>query len=159
MNVRIDVLDERMADCVAGWLHSRADVMLFGGARLPFPLTGRDLLATSDDGCVVLAMKVDDMLVASGSYKLLASGRVRIGRIIVAPACRGRGLGRATVIGLMETATRAVDASVVELGVYQHNTNAINLYESLGFCQTRVGATTTIDGKPFTGIEMEYRVA
>ena len=82
MNVRIDVLDERMADCVAGWLHSRADVMLFGGARLPFPLAGRDLLATSDDGWVVLAMKVDDMLVASGSYKLLASGRVRIGRII-----------------------------------------------------------------------------
>lgn len=59
MNVRIDVLDERIADCVAGWLHSRADVMLFGGARLPFPLAGRDLLATSDDGWVVLAMKVD----------------------------------------------------------------------------------------------------
>jgi ribosomal protein S18 acetylase RimI-like enzyme len=60
---------------------------------------------------------------------------------------RGRGLGRATMQAA-EQAARELDASVVRLNVFGHNTAALRLYESLGYVVTSLTMTRLLDEDP-----------
>lgn len=53
--------------------------------------------------------------------------------VFTSPACRGRGLGRATVGLALETARAWAGVSAVLLGVSEGSPGARRLYESLGF--------------------------
>ena len=63
----------------------------------------------------------------------------------IVEAARGRGLGRATMLAA-ERAARELDASVVRLNVFGHNTPARRLYESLGYVVTSATMTKPLDG-------------
>ncbi len=62
----------------------------------------------------------------------------------IVEAARGRGLGRATML-TAEQAARELDASVVRLNVFGHNTAARRLYESLGYVVTSATMTKRLD--------------
>jgi len=68
---------------------------------------------------------------------------------------RGRGFGRATMLAA-ETAARDLDADVIRLNVFAHNTAAVRLYESLGFTATDVTLTKrlTNDSSTVTGASL-----
>lgn len=63
----------------------------------------------------------------------------------IVEAARGRGLGRATMLAA-EQAARELDASVVRLNVFGHNTAARRLYESLGYAVASATMTKRLDG-------------
>jgi ribosomal protein S18 acetylase RimI-like enzyme len=56
----------------------------------------------------------------------------RIAAMAVAPAARGKGLGKHIMQGVIDEAVERGDQSVL-LEVFEHNTPAVNLYEGLGF--------------------------
>jgi ribosomal protein S18 acetylase RimI-like enzyme len=60
------------------------------------------------------------------------------------PGLRGRGLGHAT-IQAAEQLARGLDASVVRLNVFGHNTAALRLYDSLRYAVTSTAMTSRLD--------------
>ena len=79
---------------------------------------------------------------------------MRIGFIIVNPEHRGRGVGRELVDAVIHEGFQTSTIPVMKLGVYAHNTAALNLYESLGFSKTGVVFQTAVDQEPWEVLEM-----
>jgi RimJ/RimL family protein N-acetyltransferase len=79
----------------------------------------------------------------------------RLGRVLVAPAARGRGLGAATVRAALRVAFDELGMHRVGLGVFTHNTAAIRLYERLGFVREGVlREVVCVNGAWWSSIEM-----
>lgn len=80
---------------------------------------------------------------ASPEFGTIAFGQVRfreqtyghLARLIVSPAQRGRGQGRAFCIALMREAPRLHPITAYSLYVFPDNHRAIRLYRSLGFVE------------------------
>ena len=91
----------------------------------PYPdLDGRDL----EDSCVHLLLLEDDRLI--GCARLLDDGdAVRIGRVVVAPSARGRGLASL----LVDEAVRRVGTRAARLDA---QTGLTGFYASYGFVVT-----------------------
>ncbi len=68
-----------------------------------------------------------------GQYWLTASGTAHLGRIIVSPQARGRGLGRVLMQLLGAEALRSPGVQRLTLRVYRDNVAAVALYRDLGF--------------------------
>ncbi|GAA3679599.1 GNAT family protein [Nonomuraea antimicrobica] len=68
---------------------------------------------------------------------------VRLGLVLVSPAARGRGHGRAMVEAALGTAFADPGVPRVTLGVFAHNGGARRLYERLGFRQESVDERVT----------------
>jgi RimJ/RimL family protein N-acetyltransferase len=79
----------------------------------------------------------------------------RLGRVLVAPAARGRGIGEALVRAAQHAAFTDAGVHRLALGVYAQNDKAIRLYERLGFA--REGAlreVAHVNGVWWSSIEM-----
>ena len=99
--------------------------------------------------------------VATGSVLRTDHRSARIGRVLVDPRRRGEGLGRALVQGIIEDVESSLTVDVIRLGVYEHNTVARDLYESLGFEVSSGPPRETVDrdGALWVSIEMELHVS
>lgn len=64
-----------------------------------------------------------------------------LGRIIVSPLARGRGLGRLLMQALSAQALGQADVQQLTLRVYRDNTAAVALYRDLGFQQVEAFST------------------
>lgn len=78
-------------------------------------------------------------------------GMIRIMNIAVHPDYRQRGIGRLLMTTVME---QRPESSVI-LMVQEHNTQAQNLYSSLGFVRT--GYSAAYYGRGYPGIEMTLK--
>lgn len=82
-----------------------------------------------------------------------ASGR--LGRVLVAPGARGRGVGTAMLVKVLTSAFDTFELDRVELGVFTHNTAAIRLYEQLGFvCDHVLRDVEHVEGRPWSAMQM-----
>lgn len=73
-------------------------------------------------------------VVGHASVRLDAQGASgRIGRVLVAPEARGKGVGAAMPARVLAAAFGELGLERVELGVWTDNSSAIRLYEGLGF--------------------------
>ena len=68
-----------------------------------------------------------------GQYWVQTPGAVHLGRILVAPAARGQGVGTRLCHLLMAAAVAGTGAEAITLRVYRDNRAARALYERLGF--------------------------
>jgi ribosomal protein S18 acetylase RimI-like enzyme len=114
---------------------------------LPFPFAAADLpslLAVSGVGESSYCL-IDGATLACGfgQHWVLQPGAVHLGRIIVAPGARGKGLGRALCQQLISAALKSTGATSVTLRAFRDNPVAVGLYCSLGF--TEVAAESTGD--------------
>jgi ribosomal-protein-alanine N-acetyltransferase len=115
---------------------------------MPFPFAAEDLSAllavpgAAESGHVL----TDDIGAVSGfgQYWVAQHGAVHLGRLVVAPAARGRGLGRELCTQLITAALQATGARVVTLRAYRDNVAAVKLYESLGFREEPVGSSAAV---------------
>lgn len=79
--------------------------------------------------------------VGFGQYWMTGAGTAHLGRIIVSPLARGRGLGRLLVQSLSAQAMRESGIQRLTLRVYRDNTAAVALYRDLGFQQVEASST------------------
>ncbi|ROO85480.1 RimJ/RimL family protein N-acetyltransferase [Actinocorallia herbida] len=84
-----------------------------------------------------------------------AAGTARLGRVLVAPEARGRGLGEAVVRAAQRAAFADPGTRRLTLGVYARNTGAVRLYERLGFVREEgAGTQVLVNGVPWSSFEM-----
>ncbi len=130
---------------IAGWLDSAAATQRWAGPGVPFPLPpprfAQALELEARPGWVLLGER-DDCL-GFGQYWLTDASTAHLGRILVSPLMRGRGLGRSLMQALSAEALRSPGVRRLTLRVYCDNAPALALYRDLGF--QPVDATSTAD--------------
>ncbi len=123
---------------VLRWITSAEDLRLWGGPLITFPpdaqKTWREIGA--DGGNTFVLFDAEGNTAGFGQVLLRAPGTVHLGRIIVSPALRGQGVGRALVGQLIAVALERHHPEQITLNVYTYNTPALELYRSLGFTVT-----------------------
>lgn len=85
----------------------------------------------------LLLMAGESAAVAYGELNVLAQNRAEywVGHLVVDPARRGEGFGRALTQALCERAFRLRGALSVSLVVFPENETAIRCYRACGFCE------------------------
>ena len=120
---------------VLAWIHSPADLRLWGGPLLTYPpdevKTWREICA--DDHNTFALVDPAGSLAGFGQTFPRLPDTVHLGRIILSPAVRGQGLGRVLVRALVDSALEHFHPAVITLNVYCDNLPAVQLYRSLGF--------------------------
>ena len=143
------------------WITSPEQLRIWAGPSLPWPLTEPALRAYADQPSDVqliwTAVTVPHAEPVGHACLLVREGgsQGRLSRVLVDPARRGEGLGRALVATAVRTAFAATGIDTLTLGVYRHNVAAVRLYESGGFTEGgRAPAAFEVDGERWTAIEM-----
>jgi RimJ/RimL family protein N-acetyltransferase len=124
-----------------GWFSSDREVVRFGGAGLRYPLDDEQLRAIVDDPARLswMAADGDGELVGHVELGLQHDQEAALlGRVAVAPAARGRGLGTELVTSALDVAWDHDWVKRVNLRVYLWNAPALTIYRRLGFETVRV---------------------
>lgn len=128
---------------VARWSESAETTQRWAGPGVPFPLPperfAQVLELESRPGWALLDEQ--DLCVGFGQYWMTGAGTAHLGRIIVSPLARGRGLGRLLMQALSAQALREDGIQRLTLRVYRDNTAAVALYRDLGFQQVEASST------------------
>ena len=133
---------------IASWITDAAAGLRWAGPRLPFPFSASDLpalLAVPGGGELSYCLIGDSSIPCGfGQHWVLQPGAVHLGRIIVAPNARSRGLGRLLCQQLISAALRSTSATAVTLRAYRDNSAAVGLYSSLGFSEVAAESTDDV---------------
>ncbi|MFD3807369.1 GNAT family N-acetyltransferase [Streptomyces sp. NPDC058611] len=135
------------------WVTTPAELMTWVGPAFSWPLDDGQLssYAAEPGRRTWTALSPDGQPVGHASL-----AGIRLGRILIAPAARGRGLGTAMVSLVVERAFGEPDGvPELGLGVWAHNTAALRVYERLGFRTERVDEDVVeVDGVRWSAHEM-----
>lgn len=146
-------LRERTArdlEAIVRWIPDAAALYRFAGPRLTWPLTAQQLNdIAAVDGATAWVMD-DDGTVAGHAQLVRTDDVVRLGRVLIDPAKRGRGLGRELAALAVEQARRQ-GAARIDLSVLADNQPARRIYDALGF-------TVVADQEPSDMIAMTRRL-
>ncbi len=156
------------AQIIAGWLQSEEELYKWSADRFnKYPLSGNDinenytpqletrrfypLTAVDDNGDVlghfiIRYPKNDD------------DNSVRFGFVIVDPALRGKGYGKELLKLGIEYVKEKMNATRIDLGVFENNEGARHCYEAVGFteyarrkCEMPIGTWNCTDMELFIG--------
>lgn len=116
------------------WVPDAAALYLFAGPSLTWPPTvGQFEELTQRPGLSGWMLADDERLPAWGHFDLTIQGHsARLGRVIIDPRYRGRGLGHTLTRAAIEKA-RNLQASEVRLAVVRDNQPAMKAYLRAGF--------------------------
>lgn len=123
---------------VATWSSSAEACLRWAGPRLPFPFDAIDLehhLEIPGGGWSHVLAFGTQPPIGFSQHWITGPGAVHLGRIIVAPAMRGGGIGRVLVEQTIERASRESALKFITLRVYRDNEAALRLYQSLKFVE------------------------
>jgi len=126
---------QRELQTVLTWIETPEQLKLWGGSALSFPpeteRTRREIEARDDNSFVLV--DADGQLVGFGQTLSRAANVIHLGRIIVSPLSRGKGLGRLLCEQLIHVAIEHYHSDQITLNVYKNNAVAFSLYTAIGF--------------------------
>lgn len=140
------------APLLRSWITSRAELVTWAGNGFSWPLDDAQLAAYATEPgrrtWTALTPAGDPV----GHVSLAGS---RLGRVLIAPAARGRGLGESLVTLALTAGFGELGLAAIDLGVWAHNTAALRIYQKLGFrVQRIIDAAEVVDGEPWTAYQM-----
>lgn len=116
-----------------GWFPDADACRVWGGPSFRFPFTLESFRHdTRMDSLPTWGLMQGEGLAGFGQYYLRA-GRCHLGRLAIAPALRGRGLGGTLVRELCRVGSADLGVATYSLFVLPGNGRALRLYERLGF--------------------------
>ncbi len=139
------------------WITSRAELVSWAGPAFTWPLDDTQLTAyAAEPGRHTWTAAPPDAPDAPAHPLGHVSVRgTRLGRVLIAPEARGRGLGEALLTLAIDRAFGELALPSLDLGVYTHNTRAIRLYEKLGFRRGQVlEDVEEVDGVRWSALQM-----
>jgi ribosomal protein S18 acetylase RimI-like enzyme len=111
-----------------------AEELYYFHPRARFPLTPeqiRHAVAQSRDSTVVL---MNESIAGFANFTRVEADRAcTIGNVVVAPECRGRGVGRYLLQAMIRLGGERYRARCVEVGCFSDNVAGLLLYTKLGF--------------------------
>ncbi|TCG06934.1 hypothetical protein BZM27_22935 [Paraburkholderia steynii] len=119
---------------ICSWIPDATVCRQWAGPAIAFPLQS-DLIATElvKEGQRSFSVLEGGRVVGFGQFWVIEPGAVHIGRVIVSPHCRGRGIGRYLVQALVMEGLSSTGAGRATLRVACGNDRARALYASMGF--------------------------
>ncbi|MBT2405284.1 MULTISPECIES: GNAT family N-acetyltransferase [unclassified Streptomyces] len=140
------------------WITGPTELITWAGPSFSWPLDEAQLTAYATDPArhTFTAISADSEPVGHISLRRHddAPG-ARLGRVLIAPASRGRGLGESLLTLAIDQAFGDLALPLLDLGVYAHNTPAVRLYEKLGFRTHQViKDVEQVDGVWWTALQM-----
>lgn len=147
---------------LASWFESERDVVQWGGSAVHHPLDAAQLQTMLTDVAARpshLAWMAVAHHACVGHAQVISldphTGVARLGRIVIAPEHRGRGLVDPMLGLVIAEAFAEPSITRIDLGVYTWNTTAIKAYQRLGFRARAVRhAATTIGAEQWDAQEM-----
>jgi RimJ/RimL family protein N-acetyltransferase len=129
-------------DLLLVWITSYEELLFWTASSFGYPLT-RAHIAQHLRDCAARGDRLVFKAVDSGSGEAVGyvelgaldprNRSARIGRVLIAPAARGRGLGSAMMRAALAYAFDVLQVHRAELGVFDVNPRALALYERVGF--------------------------
>lgn len=155
----IELREFALADSpfLVSWIDGPTQLLTWAGPTFTWPLDAQQLAAYATESARRTWMGVDS---ATGDPVGHASLRIdadtaRLGRVLVAPEARGRGVGADLLTEVLMVAFGPLDLRRVTLGVFAHNTSALGLYERLGFRKDGViEDVERVDGQAWSAVQM-----
>ncbi|MGD8450289.1 MAG: GNAT family N-acetyltransferase [Phycisphaerae bacterium] len=133
--LRLLPFDAQYADLVASWVVDDAEA-LWLAPKTPPPITAEQVRDWTTPGHepLMLCRARREPPVAYGELNVLSrsAGHFWLGHLLVAPARRGRGVGRALTEALLRRAFHRRGANRVSLVVFPENRAAVACYFSAG---------------------------
>ncbi|MBW5483103.1 GNAT family N-acetyltransferase [Streptomyces bambusae] len=141
------------------WVTTPAELITWAGPAFTWPLDDAQIAAyAAEPGRHVwtAAAGPDGSPLGHVSLRLHPDGSgARLGRVLIAPEARGRGLGELLLAEALDRAFGELDLPEVDLGVYTHNTAAVRLYERLGFRTEQVlRDVEEVEGELWSALQM-----
>ena len=114
----------------------------WAGPSARWPATPESLWAdiNNADATTFALVAPDASVLGLGQVRYREQTYGHLARIIVSPHHRGQGLGRILCSALMREAPKLHPITAYSLYVYDNNTAAIGLYESLGYVRSGIHA-------------------
>ncbi|MFI2204602.1 GNAT family N-acetyltransferase [Streptomyces sp. NPDC020192] len=163
----VELRDFTLADgrLLAAWIDGPVELMTWAGPTFDWPLNDRQLAEYAAESATPRRHTWMAWDPGSGEAVGHASVRVdaalasgRLGRVLVAPQARGRGYGAAMLERVLASAFGELDLERIDLGVFTHNTNAVRLYERLGFvCDRVLPDVEQVAGKSWSAMQMSLQ--
>jgi len=122
-------------DChlIVSWVPDAEALYLFAGPRLRWPLTLDQLTVDEQSPERTAWVVVDACPEPIGQFELtMRDGHAHLGRVLLDPTVRGRGLAH-DLVRLAITRARALGATSIGLNVVTGNRPALRTYERAGF--------------------------
>ncbi|MFE6846999.1 GNAT family N-acetyltransferase [Streptomyces sp. NPDC057686] len=140
------------APALRRWITTRAELVTWAGPSFTWPLDDAQLTAyaAEPDRHTWTAAAPDGRPLGHISVR-----GTRLGRVLIAPEARGRGLGETLLTLAVARAFDELGLPSLDLGVYTHNTAAVRLYEKLGFRTEQVlQDVEEVDGVRWSALQM-----
>lgn len=121
---------------IASWIGDAVACARWDGPHVTYPFAAHDLpelLGMPEGRSRVLGSTDRSQPLGFGQFWANREGETHLGRIIVAPGHRGRGLGKQMCRLLMQEAIAGTGVDVLTLRVYRDNPAARAVYTTLGF--------------------------
>jgi RimJ/RimL family protein N-acetyltransferase len=129
-------------DPLLGWIRSPEELLFWTASSFGYPLT-REHIRRHRQDCAARGDRLIFKAVESASGEAVGYVEIggidprnqsaRIGRVLLAPDARGRGLGAGMMRAALAHAFDVLRVHRAELGVFDVNPRAIALYERVGF--------------------------
>ena len=144
LTLRMPQPDDYVA--IAAWVPDAKACIRWAGPLVPFPVAAAELrhLLTVPNGESYCLVAPGSSPFGFGQHFVVEQGSVHLGRIIVCPTARGKGIGRELCRQLMSRALKATAAGAITLRVYRDNPAALHLYSSLGFIPVESRSTEEV---------------
>jgi ribosomal protein S18 acetylase RimI-like enzyme len=120
---------------VTSWFADAGELRFFAGPRLTWPLDAGQWRSIRLDPSVTAWTGIfgqETTPIGHGELVAESTTTARLARLAIAPPERGRGVGRAMMIKLIDEA-RVGGHTLLTLNVHQDNTAAIRAYRGFGF--------------------------
>ena len=154
------------AQIIAGWLQSEEELYKWSADRFnKYPLSGEDIeenyAPQLETGRFIPLTAVNDNGDTIGHFIIRYprendDNSVRFGFIIVSPDFRGKGYGKELLRLGIEYVKENLDATRIELGVFENKESASHCYEAVGFtayaqrkCEMSIGTWNCTDMELF----------
>ncbi|MEJ2765356.1 GNAT family N-acetyltransferase [Photobacterium sp. MCCC 1A19761] len=148
--------DEHASELV-NWFQTKEESLMWGGRVFDWPLNQSSIIQrATEDNLQFFTLVEGTQVLGFIEFQRMSLTEVRLCRVAIHPAVRGKGLGRQLIQLSLLKIKALPHVTLVTLAVFQRNVVAKNCYESLGFQITdKAPHVKVFDGREWPVYQME----
>lgn len=160
--IKLEPFKQDDFDTLIGWIDSKELLIQIAGTVFTYPLTGEQLQRYAEDEKSISFNVVDiseNKVIGHAEICLRENGLCKLDKVIIGDKTkRGKGYGLQLINELVNYAFEKLDATLVELNVYDWNTAGIRCYEKAGFMMnSEKNFMTETEGHNWLALNMIFK--